>query len=125
MPATGTTSHSRWQHPKYLPAASFHQPHDGGITDELGNISMPRDAKRNMYSPTSSLLDQDTVKPVLSGHTERRQKMVFKTDYRIMQVKRIAECSDGSILQYFRPSLSYHLSFRHPFCLFRVALPYH
>ena len=25
-----------------------------------------------------------------------------------MQVKRIAECSKGSILQYFRPSLSYH-----------------
>ena len=26
-----------------------------------------------------------------------------------MQVKRIAECSSGSILQYFWPSLSYHL----------------
>ena len=29
-----------------------------------------------------------------------------------MQVKSIAECSKGSILQYFRPSLSYHLSLR-------------
>ena len=29
-----------------------------------------------------------------------------------MQVKSIAECSNGSILQYFRPSLSYHLSLR-------------
>ena len=29
----------------------------------------------------------------------------------------IAECSKGSILQYFRPSLSYHLSLRF-FCLF-------
>ena len=29
-----------------------------------------------------------------------------------MQVKIIAECSKGSILQYFRPSLSYHLSLR-------------
>ena len=28
----------------------------------------------------------------------------------LMQVKSIAECSKGSILQYFRPSFSYHLS---------------
>ena len=40
------------------------------------------------------------------------QKLVFKTDYRLMHVKSIAECSKGSILQYFRPSLSYHLSLR-------------
>ena len=36
-----------------------------------------------------------------------------------MQVKSIAECSRGSILQYSRPSLSYHLSLRPIcFCLF-------
>ena len=29
-----------------------------------------------------------------------------------MQVKSIAECSNGSILRYFRPSLSYHMSLR-------------
>ena len=29
-----------------------------------------------------------------------------------MQVKSIAECSEGNILQYFRLSLSYHLSLR-------------
>ena len=34
-----------------------------------------------------------------------------------MQVKSLAECSKGSILQYFRPSLSYHLSLRSLFCL--------
>ena len=34
-----------------------------------------------------------------------------------MQVKSVAECSKGSILQYFRPSLSYHLSLRSLFCL--------
>ena len=34
-----------------------------------------------------------------------------------MQVKSIAECSKGSILQYFRPSLSYHLSLKSLFCL--------
>ena len=36
-----------------------------------------------------------------------KKKLVFNTDYRLMQVKSIAECSNGSILQYFRPSLSY------------------
>ena len=29
-----------------------------------------------------------------------------------MQVNSIAECSKGSILQYFRPALGYHLSLR-------------
>ena len=35
-----------------------------------------------------------------------------------MKVKSIAECSKGSILQYFRPSLSYCLSLRYLLCLF-------
>ena len=34
-----------------------------------------------------------TVKPVLGGHSKRRPKLVFKTDYLLMQVKSIAECS--------------------------------
>ena len=38
----------------------------------------------------------NTVKPVLRGHTKRRPKLVFKTDYRLMQVKSIAECSKHS-----------------------------
>ena len=54
-------------------------------------------------------LDDNTVKPVLSGHSKKDQILAFKTDYCLMQVKSIAE---GSILQYFRPSLSYHLSLR-------------
>ena len=46
-----------------------------------------------------------------------------------MQVKSIAESSNGSILQYFRPSLSQHFPLRHLFCLFlsgrlRYALLY-
>ena len=53
-------------------------------------------------------------KTCLKGRLERRPKLVFKTDYRLMQVKRIA----GSILQYFRPSLSYNLSLRSLLCLF-------
>ena len=53
-----------------------------------------------------------TVKPVLSSHSKRTQKMVFNTDYCLMQVKSIAECSPWSILQYFWPSLSYHFSIK-------------
>ena len=54
-----------------------------------------------------------TVKPALSDHSKRRRKLIFKTqNYLLMQVKGIAECSKGRILQYFRPSLSYHLSLR-------------
>ena len=41
-----------------------------------------------------------------------------KINYHLMQVKSIAECSKGSILQYFRPSLSYQLSLRSLLCLF-------
>ena len=60
-----------------------------------------------------------TVKPDVSGHSKRRPKLIFKTDYHLMQVKSIAECSKGSILQYFQPSLSYRLSLRP---LFRLIL---
>ena len=52
----------------------------------------------------------------------KRPKMVFKTDYRLMQVKSIAECSKGSILKYFRPPLSYRLSLRPLFCLCLIAV---
>ena len=44
---------------------------------------------------------QSTVEPVLSGHSQKDKNLVFKTDYSLMQVKSIAECSKGSILQYF------------------------
>ena len=50
--------------------------------------------------------------------------MVFKAVYRIlriMQIESIAECSKGSILEYFRPSLSYSLSLIPLFCLFWVG----
>ena len=52
----------------------------------------------------------------VSSHSREDQKLVSKTDYCLMQVKSILK---ESILQYFRPSLSYHLSLRAPlFCLF-------
>ena len=34
---------------------------------------------------------------------KKNTKIVFNTDYRLMDIKSIAECSKGSILQYFRP----------------------
>ena len=46
------------------------------------------------------------------------QKLVFKSKYHLMHVKSIAEWSKGIILQYFRPSLSYHLSLSFLLCLF-------
>ena len=51
--------------------------------------------------------------------------LIFKVqlyNYRLMQVKSIAEFSKGVILQYFRLSLSYQLSLRPLFCLFIVAV---
>ena len=51
---------------------------------------------------------------------QKMTKLFFKTDHHLMQVKSIAECSKGSFLQYFRPSLSYDLSSRFLFCLFLV-----
>ena len=58
------------------------------------------------------------MRVVLNGHFQKDQNLVSKTNYRLMQVKSIAESSKGSILQYFRPALSYYLSLRSLFCLF-------
>ena len=59
---------------------------------------------------------------------KKMTKIGFKTDYRLMQVKSIAECI-GSILQYFQLLLSYRLPLRSLFWLFlsdrlRQVLPY-
>ena len=42
-----------------------------------------------------------TVEPVFNGNSQKDHKLVFKTNYRLMHFKSIAECSK-SILQYFR-----------------------
>ena len=44
----------------------------------------------------------------MTMHSQKDPKKVFKTNYCLMQVKSIAECSK-SILQYFQPSLSYSI----------------
>ena len=66
--------------------------------------------KSQLYSVTHA--SRSTVKPVYKSLSQKYRKLVFKTNYHLMQVKSIGECSKGSILQYLRPSLSYHLSLR-------------
>ena len=61
--------------------------HDGLKTVEIyGKIS-------KQSHPILTLVSMNTVKPVLSGYSKKEQKLFFKTDYRLMQVKSIAECS--------------------------------
>ena len=59
-----------------------------------------------------------TVKTCLKRPLLKDHKLVFKTNYCLMQVNSIVECSIGSILQYFCPSLSYNLSLRPLFVFF-------
>ena len=55
-----------------------------------------------------SLESEIHIKPALSDPSKRTPKFGFQYQYRLMQVKSIAKCSKGSILQFFRPLLSYH-----------------
>ena len=56
------------------------------------------------YSVSSGLQKQNTANTQKEAHYS-----IFKTDYRLMQVKN-AESSKESILQFFRPSLCFVLS---------------
>ena len=47
-----------------------------------------------------------------------RPQIGFQDQLLLNAGQSIAECSKGSILQYLRPSLSYHMSLRPLFCLF-------
>ena len=58
-----------------------------------------------------------TVKPVLSGHSKRRQKLVFNTDYLLMQVKSIAECSRA-----FCNTFDLHLKLPFAFSIFILSI---
>ena len=42
-----------------------------------------------------------TVKPALSGHSKRSQKLVFKADYRLMQVKVLQNVPRGAFYNTF------------------------
>ena len=47
------------------------------------------------------ILNYGTVKPVLSGHSKKTKRLVFNTDYCLMQVKSIAEREHSAILSTF------------------------
>ena len=62
------------------------------------------------YQNTSFLFDDgylekkitiSTVKPVLSGHSKIDKTKILMKNGSLMKVESIAECSKGSILQYF------------------------
>ena len=63
-------------------------------------------------------LTVDTVKPVLNGHSIIRTKIGLQNRLSLNAVQAYCKMLQESILQYFRPSLSYHLSLRLLFCLF-------
>ena len=75
-----------------------------------------------LYVPCcDSGMFEHTVKPVKNDHS-KNNKLVFKTNYRLMQAKSIGGWSKGTILQCFRPSLTYHSSLRSLFCPFWLAV---
>ena len=53
-----------------------------------------------------------TVKSLLSGHLKIDNTKILMTNGNLMKVESISECSKGSILQYFRPSLRDNWSFK-------------
>ena len=46
-------------------------------------------------------IKQYTVKSVFNGHTQKDEKLVFKTNYHLMQVKSVAEWEHSAILSTF------------------------
>ena len=59
-----------------------------------------------------------TVKPVLSGHSKKRPKIGFQDRLSFNAGQKYCRMLQESILQYFLPAFSKHLSFRPLFCLF-------
>ena len=54
----------------------------------------------------------------LKGHSKRRPKIVFQDSLLLNAGQKYCRMLQWSILQYFRPAFSLHLSFRPLFCLF-------
>ena len=86
-------------------------------TDDNNNIMVGGfEYDSNTYMQLG-VLGQGTCKEDIYSKTDLQKTKIGFQD-RLMQVKSIVECSKGSILQYFRPSLSYQVSLRALFCLF-------
>ena len=68
------------------------------------NFTLPKEQNLIMLKELSLALTLPkpyTVKPVLSGHSKVDKKLVFKTDYHLMQVKSIAESSKRAFCNTF------------------------
>ena len=59
----------------------------------------------------------DTVQPVLSDHI-KKTRIGFQDLLSLNAGQKYCRMLQESVLQYFRPSVSYHLSLRLLFCLF-------
>ena len=59
-----------------------------------------------------------TVKPDLGCHSKRKPKIGFHDRLSLNAGQKYCRMLQECILQYFRPSFSYHLSLRPLFCLF-------
>ena len=64
-------------------------------------MTLAVDLGRKATKQTNKQNEIDYSKTCLKRPLQKKTKMVFKTDNRLMQVKSIAECSPWSILQYF------------------------
>ena len=67
------------------------------LDSEQAQHSISPDLGPNHLQRLSSA--EDKLQPAATQ--KEVQKLVFKTDYSLMQFKSIAECSKGSILQFF------------------------
>ena len=77
------------------------------------NNDRPVKNKRILY-----FRNVNTVKHVLSGHSKRRPNIAFQDQLLLNAGQMYCRMLQESILQYFWPSLSYHLPLRPLFCLF-------
>ena len=76
------------------------------------------------FMKVESIAEYKCIEICVKRSLSKRPKIVFKTDYRLMQVKSIAECSLSlwSILQYFWPALSDNQSWKTFWVFLRVAV---
>ena len=73
-----------------------------GSSEPLVLADVPNSCVLPYSVVTCSLsIAQNTVKPVLSGHSKEDQRLVFETDYCLLKVKSIAECSKRAFCNTF------------------------
>ena len=73
--------------------------------------------RKHQYTDVSKMHNnRTTVNPVLSGHSKRKPKLVFKIGFQdrlsLNVGQKYCRMLQESILQYFRPSLSYNFVFK-------------